>query len=128
MTTQAISMPSSRRSRMRWVAPLVVALGILAATSWPAPPRMPHNTDKVIHFTSYGLLAAAVAWADRTRSYRRLFLWIGTVSLFGAVDEWHQQFIPGRRLDAFDWIADTAGAVAGSSLVTALVRRRESAA
>jgi VanZ family protein len=47
------------------------------------------------------------------------------VSALGAADEWHQQFIPGRRMDARDWLADTAGAVSGLSLVTALRRRRE---
>jgi VanZ family protein len=47
------------------------------------------------------------------------------LSLLGAVDEWHQQFIPNRRMDLRDWVADTAGAVTGLLLVTALARRRE---
>jgi VanZ family protein len=35
------------------------------------------------------------------------------VSLLGAVDEWHQSFIPGRSMSLPDWVADTAGATVG---------------
>ncbi|MBC7841566.1 MAG: VanZ family protein [Gemmatimonadaceae bacterium] len=101
---------------------------ILMATSWPAPPDMPHNSDKVVHFSAYASLGAAVGWAAETRFFRRILLWIGVVSLLGAADEWHQQFIPSRSMDVRDWLADTAGAVTGLSLVTALTRRRESVA
>ena len=73
-------------------------------------------------------LGAAFGWAAETRVFRRMLLWIGIVSLLGAADEWHQQFIPSRSMDVRDWLADTAGAVTGLSLVTALTRRRESVA
>lgn len=89
---------------------------------------MPGHTDKLMHFLSYALLGAAVAWAADTRSARRMLLWVGAATMLGAVDEWHQQFIPGRRTDVRDWLADTAGAVTGFFLVTALARRRESVA
>ncbi len=115
-------------NRTRWLVPAAVAVAILIATSWPSPPAMPNNSDKVVHFTAYGLLGASVGWAARTRGLRGLLRYAVVVSMFGAADEWHQQFIPNRRMDARDWIADTAGAVAGLSLVTALARRRESVA
>ena len=35
-------------------------------------------------------------------------------SLFGASDEFHQSFVPGRDTDVFDWVADTLGATAGA--------------
>ncbi len=31
-------------------------------------------------------------------------------SLYGATDEWHQSYIPGREADIADWLADIAGA------------------
>jgi VanZ family protein len=62
------------------------------------------------------------------RELRRALLWLAVVSSLGAADEWHQQFIPSRSMDVRDWMADTAGAVTGLSLVTALARRRESVA
>lgn len=108
--------------------PLAVALGIFAATSWPAPPAMPNNSDKLVHFSAYGLLGVTVAWAARTRTWRAPLTLAVFVSLLGAADEWHQQFIPNRRMDVRDWVADTAGAVTGLFLVTALARRRESVA
>jgi VanZ family protein len=113
---------------MRWLVPVGVMACILAGTSWPHPPSMPHESDKVIHFTSYATLAASVGWAARTRQFRRILGWVAVVSFLGAADEWHQQFIPSRSMDLRDWMADTAGAVTGLSLVTALARRRESVA
>ena len=31
-------------------------------------------------------------------------------SAYGATDEFHQLFVPGRSCDVFDWLADTTGA------------------
>lgn len=109
----------------RWCVPVAVAVAIVAATSWPAPVALPGNSDKVVHLASYATLAASTAWAARSRRWTTAFICIVVVALLGAIDEWHQQFIPGRRMDVRDWFADTAGAVLGSSLVTALARRRE---
>ncbi len=35
---------------------------------------------------------------------------VGVASAFGASDEWHQSFVPGRSAELADWVADTAGA------------------
>ncbi len=115
-------------NRFRWLVPLTVAIGIFAATSWPAPPAMPNNSDKLVHFSAYAVLGASVAWAARARSLRTALSYAVVVSVIGAADEWHQQFIPNRRMDVRDWVADTAGAVTGLFLVTALTRRREQVA
>ena len=114
--------------RSRWLLPAAVALAILAATSWPSPPALPNQSDKLVHFSSYALLGGSVAWAAGWRRLRRVMAWVCLLTLLGALDEWHQQFIPGRRMDVRDWVADTAGAVTGLFLVTALARRRESVA
>lgn len=111
--------------RLRWSVPAAVIIGILAVTSWPKPPALPHNSDKVVHFASYALLGAAIAWAARVRRWPPFARWVACVALFGALDEWHQQFIPNRRMDSLDWIADVSGAVTGLFLVTARHRRRE---
>ena len=125
----SVSTPDiAARSRLRWLVPVAVMACILAGTSWPSPPHMPHNSDKVVHFSAYALLGASFGWAAGARQFRRVALWIAVVSMLGAADEWHQQFIPSRSMDVRDWVADTAGAVTGLSLVTALARRRESVA
>jgi VanZ family protein len=109
----------------RWIVPLLILVAILTATSWPTPPAMPHDSDKLVHCIAYAALGAAVAWAARSRAWREVMVWLVLVAATGAADEWHQQFIPGRRMDARDWVADTIGAAIGISLLTALTRRPE---
>ena len=101
---------------------------ILVLTSVPNP-TLPQvtNADKAGHLAMYGVLGwltmrAALAHAQ----WRRVALaaLIG-ISLFGALDEWHQQFVPGRSQDRADWLADTVGAGFGIMLAAALGRRRE---
>ena len=113
------------RGGKRWLVPLAVVIGIATITSWPHPPSMPRNSDKVVHFLAYATLGGAVAWAALLRGARRMLFWMCVVSMLGALDEWHQQFIPSRSMDVRDWMADTAGAVAGLTLVSALLWRRE---
>ena len=84
------------------------------------------GADKVAHFGFYGVAgflfvlwrreigkgaAVAVAWAA-------IF-----AVLLGAVDEFHQQWIPGRSMDLLDWVADFAGGTAGSICSTVAASR-----
>jgi VanZ family protein len=63
----------------------------------------------MLAFLSYRAIVAAAPW--------RTFALIAIlISAFGALDEWHQQFIPGRSMEFNDWIADTSGGVTGVSL------------
>jgi UDP-2,3-diacylglucosamine pyrophosphatase LpxH len=41
--------------------------------------------------------------------YRRHLLVFMGVALFGATDEWHQYFVPGRSCELGDWVADSLG-------------------
>ncbi|HEX7939902.1 MAG TPA: VanZ family protein [Gemmatimonadaceae bacterium] len=90
---------------------------ILFATSVPSSmvPRQLGPYDKVVHFTMYAVLAAliTVAALKRAALIRWLALTALAVSAFGAADEWHQQFIPGRSMDVRDWVADSLGDVTG---------------
>lgn len=36
---------------------------------------------------------------------------LGFCAVYGALDEWHQSFVPGRDADFLDWTADVAGAI-----------------
>lgn len=119
---------ATMRTWQRWLVPTAVAIGIFTGTSWPTPPPMPGGSDKFVHFAAYAMLGLTVGWAAQTRAIGEVLRWLVVVSALGAADEWHQRFIPGRSMDARDWFADTAGAVSGLLLVTALHRRRESVA
>ena len=38
-------------------------------------------------------------------------------SLYGASDEFHQSFVPGRHVEIADWLADTLGGGVGAAAV-----------
>jgi VanZ family protein len=74
------------------------------------------GADKIAHFGFYGVMGflfvlwrreigtgavAAVAWAAIFAAF------------LGAVDEVHQQWIPGRSMELLDWAFDFAGGTAG---------------
>ena len=98
--------PNSKR---KWLWPLLVAVTILCASSRSqvaAPPVV--NVDKYAHFLVYGLLATLLC---RIGNGWRGAAWaLLAASAYGATDEWHQYFVPGRSCDVFDWVADTTGA------------------
>ena len=54
-----------------------------------------------------------------------LFLLMGVG--YGALDEWHQGFVPGRDASVGDWVADSAGVILGLVLFSSFSSRsRES--
>ena len=89
------------------------------------------GVDKVAHLALYGVLGMlsthAMMRAPGWPGARALATVIVGVSLFGALDEWHQALIPGRTPDFRDWLADTAGATAASVMTAAVLARREPA-
>ncbi|MDB4908404.1 MAG: uncharacterized protein JWO05_3188 [Gemmatimonadetes bacterium] len=120
--------PAGRQlSSRRWLPPLVWAGVILVLTSIPNPPipRSLLGTDKLAHFAMYAPLAFLLVRAilPGVRVARAILLSVGIVALYGAADEWHQQFIPGRSDDIADWRADATGAVIGALAGGAMARR-----
>ena len=63
--------------------------------------------------------------AAPSATLRMAALVLAGVSAFGALDEWHQQFVAGRSQDRADWFADTLGASFGVILSAAVRSRRE---
>jgi VanZ family protein len=115
-------------SSRRWLPPILWAAFILILTSIPGShiPVLPfRNLDKVVHLTIYGVLGwlTARAWIAGSRAAAVAILAVAAISCFGAMDEWHQQFIPQRSMELFDWAADTTGAAVGVVLALAAGRR-----
>lgn len=88
-------------------------------SSDPAPP-MPDLRfdagDKLLHAIAFGILAflfsVGMRASHRIYTPRMQFLFpILFTSAYGAIDEIHQYFVPGRHCDVWDWVADTAGAI-----------------
>ncbi len=67
------------------------------------------GSDKVVHFFAYGLLASLICRLGR--GWRAAAIAALLASAYGATDEWHQYYTPGRSCDFWDWVADTAGAL-----------------
>ncbi|MBF0369859.1 MAG: VanZ family protein [Magnetococcales bacterium] len=71
----------------------------------------PHQ-DKLVHGIAYGVMAglgrmAFLCWPQ----VKPVDLWAWFyAALYGASDEWHQSFVPGREVDFLDWGADALGA------------------
>jgi VanZ family protein/UDP-2,3-diacylglucosamine pyrophosphatase LpxH len=109
------------RMRWLWILPLSVALTIVwlsAQSSYPGGIQLPPPLDKGAHATVFGLLAFCLDLAlQRNRPdlplYRRHLLVFLLVVFFGATDEWHQRFVPGRACEFGDWVADTLGGALG---------------
>ena len=85
------------------------------------------NSDKAVHFVCFGALS--MCWA----LWFSLYLWkekplkcaaLCTLftSVYGAIDEVHQSFTPGRCAGADDWLADTLGALLGAAVCVVLAR------
>ena len=72
--------------------------------------RLPHWFHIVEHVFYYGGMTLLLAHALG----RRLF-WIAllAVPLVGALDEWHQLYVPGRNSSAIDWAVDACAALIG---------------
>jgi VanZ family protein len=84
-------------------------------------PRVGSSTEtaehKIGHIAVFATLAATVVWAlDRghaLRSSKSLAIALLITAAYGASDEWHQKYVPGRSCEFSDVVLDTvAGAVA----------------
>jgi VanZ family protein len=117
-------------------------LRILAAMGWmgliflvsaqstvPQPPGLgPAMTAYLGHFCVYFVLAILVWWVlggFGLQGRRRWLLAFGLAVLYGASDEWHQSFVPGRTPDVLDLLVDALGAACGLAVVTWLDARRD---
>ncbi len=74
----------------------------------------PEPWDKLAHFIAYGSIAALLALGVAERRPMSLIL---LVSLVGALDEWHQVYLPGRSADVADFLTDVIAAIVAVTLV-----------
>lgn len=85
--------------------------------------------DKVAHAGVYGLMAL-LAWQAFSRwtvTSHWFWAWLYAV-VYGATDEWHQFYVPGRHADVWDWVADIAGATITLLLVKIWITFRQNQA
>lgn len=78
------------------------------------------------HFCEYVVFGCLLVNALRCHMPlgRACLLAIAIASCYGATDEFHQLFVPGRMCDPVDWVVDTCGASLGSLIGFLVLRRR----
>jgi VanZ family protein/UDP-2,3-diacylglucosamine pyrophosphatase LpxH len=109
-----------------WLLPLSIAAAITVLSHSPVLPlgiQLPPPLDKLAHLGAFALLAACLdfAWTRTSRGmpmHRRQLLILAITCAAGALDEWHQSFVPGRDASAGDWAADSAGAILGLAIAS----------
>jgi len=81
--------------------------------------------DKAAHFAAYAVLGLLLWWAAAPLGPgAAAALGVVAAALYGASDELHQRFVPGRTQDIADWAADLAGAAAAVILGALILRYR----
>lgn len=134
----AVHSPNLRTFRgnqlLRWVA-VVTWMGLIFyLSSQPRlprviPPGFPPIQDIIGHFTVYAVLAVLLWWVLRGAGVRHPFFWaLASAVLYGASDEFHQNFVPNRNPDVFDLATDFAGAATALLIVRWLRARARFAA
>ena len=125
MPEPASPLDRSRRLRRARIRAIAWGVFLFVLTSWPKPPDVPGLSripgfDKVVHFTLYAgeafFLYASIVWPGKAVfSLARVLAVTGSMAVWGALDELHQHWIPGRSMEGGDVAADVVGAAAGSS-------------
>jgi VanZ family protein len=103
-------------------APVIFILSAIFATSCLPGKNVPSlfpNEDILYHGSIYAILALFFLRALRGTLSGRRIVWLMLVTVafcmfYGATDELHQLFTPGRSCDFMDVGVDTLGALAGS--------------
>ena len=109
-----------------WIFPFFVAATIVwlsSRSSYPFDVSLPPPFDKLAHMAAFGVLAGFTEIALRRTHpdmpvVRRLSVILIGVAIFGASDEIHQYFVPGRSCDLYDWMADVVGGALGLGLAS----------
>ena len=79
------------------------------------------NIDKFFHLIEYFILGFLLvrAFTYSSTNPKYIFIFIAAViigSLYGALDGFHQRFVPGRMCDIFDLLSDFIGSAIGAGL------------
>ncbi|MDR3225306.1 MAG: VanZ family protein [Clostridiales Family XIII bacterium] len=80
---------------------------------------------KAAHFTEFALLGGFISsafHASRKKKTIGFFLALLIGVLYAISDEFHQSFVPGREMAAFDVCVDSAGVLLGAGLATLFAR------
>jgi hypothetical protein len=107
---------------IKWWLPVLVWMGVIfAGSSIGSLPRvggkitdgMAHRVAHVLEFTVLGVLTLRALSKDKSLTKREIIMALIIVALYGASDEFHQRFTPGRSSEASAVLFDVAGGALG---------------
>jgi VanZ family protein len=103
-----------------WFPPAayMAVIFVLSSQTAPLPELTSHVSDKLLHALEYLVLSVLLVRAlsaEGATAVAAAILATVIASAYGASDEYHQKFVPGRSSDVNDWIVDTLGAAAGAA-------------
>jgi VanZ family protein len=120
-----------RRALVTEVAPAAAYVGAIFYTGLIRLAKLPEvgliPTDKLLHALAFGGLAlllvrAAATLLQRPSQALRFLFGVCGSSLFGALLEVCQHFVPYRSAEFLDWLADTLGALLAIGLLALCLR------
>ncbi len=122
-----------RRALLFWTPLLLYMLAVFLVSVSPNPPKLPElrGMDKIAHFGAYavmGLLWARALYGGPGRAgglnpSRRIVPAVAVTALFGVFIEVCQGYVPGRRADALDALANGVGGFLGVYIHGRIMRR-----
>jgi VanZ family protein len=122
---------SASASLVRFWGPLALYMAfIFWMSSRPRPEIFDGSPDFVLHGSGYALLGALAVRAvarglASPRSLGVLVAGVAIAVLYGASDEWHQSFVPGRDASVGDLLADAGGALIAAIAIAVYWRAKE---
>jgi VanZ family protein len=69
--------------------------------------------DKIYHVLEYGIFGVLLQRCTKASGFRIPLTVFAIGALYGASDEIHQLFVPGRQCELFDFLADAVGVAFG---------------
>jgi VanZ family protein len=108
---------------VKWWLPVLVWLGVIfIGSSIGSVPRVGgKSTDAVVHrvahlieFAVLGVLTLRAVSQDKRITKRELIITVIVSAVYGASDEIHQRFTPGRSSEGLSVLFDVAGGLAGA--------------
>ena len=115
-------------SFLRIAAAMLVMVMVLNLFFWGSQPvainLVPAPWDKFLHGTTFAVLACGIGLASGLQGSRGLIIVMAGALSIGALDEWHQMYLPGRHPSWGDLLADVIGSLAGVALLILWRRSR----
>ena len=110
--------------------PALMYMGVIfvlsAQSRLPTAPGL-FGWDKLQHIAAYAIMGVLLHRAASTSPIAPGGPFVQALVIgaaYGALDEYHQKFVPGRNMDFGDWLADMLGLLIGIAAMEIARRRR----